>query len=572
MENDRSTADKAAAGFPAATQTGTGFELETEKEMPRPETLVVIVRFVMMLGFLSPVYYLLIWRKIPGEDMKLIVTGVVCVAFVLLFILTQWKKSTGFEAAKAIPILVIIFGAILASLICPVELLENIFKVFVVLFFSVLPGGLYLHFIRTKGKTLEDEYVLNLRRLHIDKFANLPELPERAIVGRKESGNRDVQSQSENIYLKKFEALFGPPSNNTLAFATLQDENVWPVAVATLIISVGWILVMKPGGLAKLNAAPAAPTAPSGNDSVDTRGDLRDARSAEKAASGPYLSGSVFDPLCFAFLGAYFYILQMLVRRHFQNDLKAAAYINATMRIVIVVLLVWVVDMLLQRQWHGESIDPPTRKAAAFVIGVFPYVGWQALQTLIRLPFQFVVPVLKRKYPLDDLDGLNIWYESRLLEEGIEDMQNLATANLVDVILNTRIPVDRLVDWVDQSLLYLHLSHKETSWLHRHRRKSQGEDEEDARAKLRRFGIRTATDLDDAFNSHNKELIGKLEYLLNKEKDTEPSILRCIHATFKNEPNLYHVRQWKGFADHELKPETDAFEQAHATQTSALSG
>ena len=53
------------------------------------------------------------------------------------------------------------------------------------------------------------------------------------------------------------------------------------------------------------------------------------------------------------------------------------------------------------------------------------------------LPFQFVVPTLRWKYPLSDLDGLNIWYESRLLEEGIEDMQNLATANLVDVILNT---------------------------------------------------------------------------------------------------------------------------------------
>ena len=52
---------------------------------------------------------------------------------------------------------------------------------------------------------------------------------------------------------------------------------------------------------------------------------------------------------------------------------------------------------------------------------------------------------------------MNIWYESRLLEEGIEDMQNLATANIVDVMLRTRIPVDRLVDWIDQAYLYLHL-------------------------------------------------------------------------------------------------------------------
>ena len=45
----------------------------------------------------------------------------------------------------------------------------------------------------------------------------------------------------------------------------------------------------------------------------------------------------------------------------------------------------------------------------------------------------------------------------RLVEEGIEDMQNLATANLVDVILHTRVPVGRLVDWLDQAYLALHL-------------------------------------------------------------------------------------------------------------------
>ena len=102
----------------------------------------------------------------------------------------------------------------------------------------------------------------------------------------------------------------------------------------------------------------------------------------------------------------------------------------------------------------------------------------QALKALIRLPFQLIIPSLRSEYPLSDLDGLDIWYESRLLEEGIEDIQNLATADLVDVMLNTRIPVDRLVDWVDQSLLYLHLS-KDTT-----------KDGESDRDKLRRFGIR----------------------------------------------------------------------------------
>ena len=49
------------------------------------------------------------------------------------------------------------------------------------------------------------------------------------------------------------------------------------------------------------------------------------------------------------------------------------------------------------------------------------------------------------------------------MEEGIEDMQNLATANLVDVILHTRVPVGRLVDWADQAKLY-HLDRAERGY------------------------------------------------------------------------------------------------------------
>jgi len=453
--------------------------------------------------------------------MKLVATVAVGVAALLVFILIVMKQDACFEtASKMIAFVLITCGAIIASLLLSPEKLAIVFKIFVILFFSLLPGWLYWQFIRTKGKTLEDEYVLNLHRLHIDNDDNLPEPPRRSIFYSRWYDAQGEKSGEESIYEKKYQALFGT-SDSTLSLAALRSENVWPVAVATVIISVGWILVVKPGA-------------------VSTMPDL---------TSSPDSSPIPFAPFCFAFLGAYFYIMQMLVRRYFQNDLKTAAYINATMRIVIVILLVWVVDLLLQQQ--AVKVDIASRKAVAFVIGVFPYVGWQALQALIKLPFKYAVPALRQKHPLSDLDGLNIWYESRLLEEGIEDMQNLATANLVEVILNTRIPVDRLIDWVDQSLLYLHLG--------------KGDEKDDSvRGKLRRFGIRTATDLDEALNSEDTELVGRLKYLLNEDKKKEPSILRCIQATFKDEPNLYHVRQWKGFADRALKPETDALEKAQS--------
>lgn len=103
-----------------------------------------------------------------------------------------------------------------------------------------------------------------------------------------------------------------------------------------------------------------------------------------------------------------------------------------------------------------------------------------------------------------------------MLEEGIEDMESLATTNFVDVILHTQVPVGRLVYWVDQAHLYLQMDRMERGWFERavHGTKdptgptcglSKGSVTDKSRAgtrtrtALRQFGIRKATDLLRAF-------------------------------------------------------------------------
>ncbi len=60
--------------------------------------------------------------------------------------------------------------------------------------------------------------------------------------------------------------------------------------------------------------------------------------------------------------------------------------------------------------------------------------------------------------------------------------------------------------------------------------------------QLRRYGIRTATDLEDAFQpardiADQAERIARLERLLTTSPD-EPSVLRTLLATLGSEPNL----------------------------------
>jgi hypothetical protein len=198
------------------------------------------------------------------------------------------------------------------------------------------------------------------------------------------------------------------------------------------------------------------------------------------------------------------------------------------MRIVIVFLLVWALAELISApllQLSGDDTVRPYRVAFAFLVGVFPQVGWQVIAETVKARFKTTVKSLESAYPLSDLDGLTPWYEARLLEAGIEDMQNLATTNLVETLLNTRIPIERLVDWVDQSLLQLHLG---------------GLSDRQERMKvLRSYGIRAATDLEDALTADPA-----IAQLLDPG---QPNRLTIIREALRNEPNLFHVREWKSF-------------------------
>ena len=118
------------------------------------------------------------------------------------------------------------------------------------------------------------------------------------------------------------------------------------------------------------------------------------------------------------------------------------------LRIALVLLLVTVMHQLV-RATSPAMIG--FEVAAAFIIGFFPLVGLQLIQRAASKLLGGVVPPLAPEYPLDQLDGLNLWYEARLTEEGVEDLQNLTTMDLVDVILHTRVPSGRLVDWIDQA-------------------------------------------------------------------------------------------------------------------------
>jgi hypothetical protein len=285
---------------------------------------------------------------------------------------------------------------------------------------ALLPGWLFVRFLAFRAGALWNEYVLNLHRLKIDEPQHLPRPPENSTYyHRWWTAGGWVRERAQTIYQQKFDAYYG---RNISQATTQQDpivryETLFPVLLTTAVLAVGWVAVFQ-GGRLLTEAEPSRLT----------------------------------DMLGYAFVGAYVFNLQTFVRRFFQGDLKASAYAGGLVRIITALVLVAVLYWLPAPDLQGRS-----GAVVAFVVGIFPLVGIQVLTRAASVLLRTIVPTLRSDYPLSDLDGLNIWYETRMLEEGIEDMQNLTTMNLVDVMLHTRVPLGRLVDWVDQAFLYMNL-------------------------------------------------------------------------------------------------------------------
>jgi len=348
--------------------------------------------------------------------------------------------------------------------------------VFAVWSLSFLPGWLYIRFLGQRAGALWDEYVLCLHRLAWDRPRYLPKPPvtSQFYAAWSEDGGA-VLAHHQNIYRQKFDAYYGKSvaEGSHRKGSPVKIETLFPVFLTTATLAVCWTAVLS-------------------------------------NPSFVHTPTSVWDILKFGFLGAYLFIFQMLIRRFFQSDLRPSGYAHAMLRIITVLILVAALHQLT------ATGNLRTEAVVAFVIGFFPLVGMQALQRAAAAMLRVAVPSLSPPYPLNQIDGLSVWYEARLLEEGIEDMQSLATANFVDVILHTRVPVGRLVDWVDQAHLYLHLDRMERGWLDRtlHGSKdSKGKTEKVSqgsvapksragtrtRTALRQIGIRKATDLLKAF-------------------------------------------------------------------------
>jgi hypothetical protein len=425
--------------------------------------------------------------------------------------LAAWRVSgRARQAFYASVLLATVAAALLPAVLFQSHSRIFLLKVAAVAIFASLPGLLYVQFVRFKGRSLYDEYVINLFRLKIDRYCNLPAPPRHTsyyaewLAEHKKLANPG----RDNLYRRKFEAVYGEQAVSTRelfadpAKRPARSEGLYPVVLATALLSLGWAVVVQPDLYHDFNLLGHLPF-----------------------SGQPHLP---YTALQFGFVGAYWFILQDLTRRYFRQDLKTAAYVSASARLIVVTITVATVAL--------APVGPPARlDVLAFFIGVFPQIGVQLLKAGTGKLLSQAVPSMSTRFPLSDLDGFTVWDQARLLEEGIEDMHALATANLVDLLLGTRVPVNTLIDWVDQALLCLSVP-------------AQCGDRQ-PREGLRMFGIRTATDLIRVWDSTRPGapvVRAHVAAVLAGDEETGTAAAEAILTSMAGSPNLEHVKAFRG--------------------------
>ncbi len=185
-----------------------------------------------------------------------------------------------------------------------------------------------------------------------------------------------------------------------------------------------------------------------------------------------------------AFLGAYFYGIYLTLRSYFRNDLLPKLYHQISVRLITVVVVAYVINALFYRTESGNAVW-----VVSFLAGIVPTTVIQRLLStgsgLISsagwLP-RAISSAFSRPRPLTQIDGIDLYDSGRLEAGGVTDVPALAQSDLVSVMVRTRLPITRIVDWADQAALMVVLG--------------SGQDEDlDPRVEgLRMRGLRTATD------------------------------------------------------------------------------
>ena len=157
--------------------------------------------------------------------------------------------------------------------------------------------------------------------------------------------------------------------------------------------------------------------------------------------------------LTFAFLGGFIWSAQNIIRRLIAIDLAPSVYYSAGVRIILASAVALVLTFIIGEESSTNLVNfKSSLTAIAFLTGMFPE---RFLQYLIKLFKKYVNPdpLNTELLSLYRIEGISMSHKERLEEIGIDNAQNLATASLTQLCIETPFEARMLLDWIGQAKL-----------------------------------------------------------------------------------------------------------------------
>lgn len=113
-------------------------------------------------------------------------------------------------------------------------------------------------------------------------------------------------------------------------------------------------------------------------------------------------------------------------------DLTPKVYIFVAQRFAYATILGIIIGMSLV----SAGITGYVVGLTTFFLGFFPDRGFEWISATINKSLHLQGGVSKEKR-LAEIEGLSIWHQGRLRQEGLENVQNLATADVPALVITT---------------------------------------------------------------------------------------------------------------------------------------
>jgi tetratricopeptide (TPR) repeat protein len=239
-----------------------------------------------------------------------------------------------------------------------------------------------------------------------------------------------------------------------------------------------------------------------------------------------FMSAGTVQAIRYGFFGSYLFSAFLVYRRFSTNDLHPTVYLYCAFTMIAGLVFNYIaVEALTSISGsadEAEGVAGGMLAIVAFALGYFPYL---AVRWFNRLAFTSL-NIDKRRtelLPLSLIDGISDWHETRLRDTGIDDIQNLASAEIRELLVNTAFNVQEVIEWIDQATLYLYLESPEIQI-------------------FRQAKIRMTSDFCAAWEACGNDDEKKDDFGRNLQITKER--LQVLHSSLVEGPNVHRVRNY----------------------------